>query len=225
MRCSRPHGSLAIVGVRCDARHRQRVQRLEQQRPHATDEHRRVGVHPSDRRVVVEPARLRRCRTTRRAACRRQDRRLIADLLAQPTLHFRRRSYVHARRTHWLIVPRPLSTIRTCPKIPHDGSPTRIRSVGRRSATGSTIRSTRSTDRMLPRWVIPAIVLFWSGFLLTISRPTRVPPFVGAAHPACSCRSSCRLAIEPGVNKLAARGWRRGRATIVDPARRALLRS
>ncbi len=71
----------------------------------------------------------------------------------------------------------------------------------------------RATDRTLPRWAIPAIALFWLGFLLT-----------SAAHFVFGRLSGLlvlllvslflALAVEPGVNRLSARGWRRGRATM-----------
>ncbi len=71
----------------------------------------------------------------------------------------------------------------------------------------------RATDRRLPKWAIPAIVLFWFGFLLT-----------SAAHFVFGRLSGLlvlllvslflALAVEPGVNRLSTRGWRRGRATI-----------
>jgi predicted PurR-regulated permease PerM len=66
----------------------------------------------------------------------------------------------------------------------------------------------------LPKWVPLGIVLFWLGFLATsvvrhlwlrletLSLILVVSLFVA-------------LAIEPGVNKLARRGWRRGRATLL----------
>ena len=47
----------AVAGVLVDGRHRQRVQRLQQQRPDAADEHRRVAVHGADGVVGAEPAR------------------------------------------------------------------------------------------------------------------------------------------------------------------------
>ena len=50
----------AVVGVLGDARHRQRVKRLEQQRAQPADEHGGIGVHPPDRPVFAEPARARR---------------------------------------------------------------------------------------------------------------------------------------------------------------------
>ena len=46
---------VAVVAVLRDACHRQRVQRLQQERPQATDEHRRIGVDPADRGALHEP--------------------------------------------------------------------------------------------------------------------------------------------------------------------------
>ena len=45
------------AGVLVDGRHRQRVQRLQEQRADAADEHRRVTVHGADGVVRAEPAR------------------------------------------------------------------------------------------------------------------------------------------------------------------------
>jgi predicted PurR-regulated permease PerM len=64
----------------------------------------------------------------------------------------------------------------------------------------------------LPRWVIPATILFWLGFLSTFLLRhmwDRLDPL------ALLIVISLFLAfaIEPGVNRLDQRGWRRGRAT------------
>ena len=68
-------------------------------------------------------------------------------------------------------------------------------------------------DRM-PKWVIRAIALFWVGFLI-----------IGVVKHLWGQLDSLMLqivislflafAVEPGVNRLARRGWRRGRATAV----------
>src|SRR5215203_3609447 len=71
----------------------------------------------------------------------------------------------------------------------------------------------RATDRSMPRWVIPAAVVFWAGFILTFA-------FRHVFHRLSSLlvlllvSLFLALAVEPGVNRLAARGWRRGRATL-----------
>ena len=53
-------GVAPIVGVLGDAGHRQRMQGLQEKRPQSADEHRRIGVHPPNRAILVEPARARR---------------------------------------------------------------------------------------------------------------------------------------------------------------------
>lgn len=72
----------------------------------------------------------------------------------------------------------------------------------------------RDTDRTLPRWAVPAIVLFWVGFLMTfVAR--HVFHRLSSLLVLLLVSVFVALAIEPGVNKLAARGWRRGTATSV----------
>ena len=71
----------------------------------------------------------------------------------------------------------------------------------------------RSTDRTLPRWTIPAIVVFWVGYLLTFTT-RHVFHRLSSLLVLLLVSVFLSLAIEPGVNRLAARGWRRGRATI-----------
>ena len=87
----------AVVGVLGDSRHRQRMQRLQEQRPEAADEHRSVGVDATDRRVVGEPSGLvgvEQLEVT--SVAHRARRHAIADLVTQPRAH-----------VHCLIVPRP----------------------------------------------------------------------------------------------------------------------
>ena len=71
----------------------------------------------------------------------------------------------------------------------------------------------RANDRALPRWVLPAIVLFWIGYLLTFTS-RYVFHRLSSLLVLLLVAVFLSLAIEPGVNRLAARGWRRGRATI-----------
>jgi predicted PurR-regulated permease PerM len=71
----------------------------------------------------------------------------------------------------------------------------------------------RATDRILPKWVLPAVVLFWVGYLLTFTT-RHVFHRLSALLVLLLVSVFLSLAIEPGVNRLAARGWRRGRATI-----------
>ena len=67
-------------------------------------------------------------------------------------------------------------------------------------------------ERRLPRWVVPAVVVFWVGWLAAMvvrSLWSTLSSFILLL--AVSLFLS--LAIEPGVNRLAARGWRRGTGT------------
>ena len=70
----------------------------------------------------------------------------------------------------------------------------------------------RATDRTLPRWAIPAIGVFWLGFLLTFAA-RHVFHRLSGLFILLLVSLFLTLAIEPGVNRLNARGWRRGTAT------------
>ena len=72
----------------------------------------------------------------------------------------------------------------------------------------------RATDRTLPRWVVPAVVVFWAGYLLTFTA-RHVFHRLSSLFILILVSIFLSLAVEPGVNRLAARGWRRGRATIM----------
>ncbi len=72
----------------------------------------------------------------------------------------------------------------------------------------------RATDRTLPRWVVPAVVVFWVGFLLTFTA-RYVFHRLSSLLILILVSVFLSLAVEPGANRLAARGWRRGRATIM----------
>lgn len=74
--------------------------------------------------------------------------------------------------------------------------------------------SSAGASRRLPGWVIPAVVIFWLGYLGTVLAQhlwqqlfTLVLLLLVSLFVA--------LAIEPGVNRLDQRGWRRGRATAL----------
>lgn len=71
----------------------------------------------------------------------------------------------------------------------------------------------RQTDRMLPRWAIPAIGVFWLGYLLSmVSR--HVFQRLSGLLLLLLISVFLTFAIEPGVDRLARRGWRRGTATL-----------
>ena len=72
----------------------------------------------------------------------------------------------------------------------------------------------RPATQRMPRWVWTAIAVFWLGYLLAI----RVDSFIDRLYGLfvlLLVSLFLALAIEPGVNRLARRGWRRGTATAV----------
>ena len=71
----------------------------------------------------------------------------------------------------------------------------------------------RATDRTLPRWVLPGIAVFWTGFLLS-GVVRHVFGRLSSLLVLLLVSMFLTLAIEPGVEKLARRGWRRGTATF-----------
>jgi predicted PurR-regulated permease PerM len=74
------------------------------------------------------------------------------------------------------------------------------------------------TDRLLgrrmPRWVIPAVLVFWLGYLMAGVVKHTWGRLDGLLL-LLLISLFLALAIEPGVNKLSRRGWRRGRATAL----------
>ncbi len=64
----------------------------------------------------------------------------------------------------------------------------------------------------MPRWVWKAVAIFWLGFLATVLGRT-LADRLGALLILLLVALFLSLAIEPGVNKLSKRGWRRGTAT------------
>ena len=68
--------------------------------------------------------------------------------------------------------------------------------------------------RRMPRWVVPAVVVFWAGYLLS-GLARHLWARLDGLILLIVISLFFALAIEPGVNRLARRGWRRGRATGV----------
>lgn len=66
----------------------------------------------------------------------------------------------------------------------------------------------------LPRWVWKAVAIFWLGYIVSIVTRS-VWSSLSALFVLLLVALFLSLAIEPGVNRLAARGWRRGAATGV----------
>ncbi len=68
--------------------------------------------------------------------------------------------------------------------------------------------------RKMPRWVWKAIGVFWIGYLIAVRVDSLVDRLYGL-FVLLLVALFLSLAIEPGVNRLARRGWRRGTATAV----------
>lgn len=69
-----------------------------------------------------------------------------------------------------------------------------------------------SRGARLPRWVIPATVVFWSGALVALAA-RHLWGQLSDIFVLLLLSLFLSLAIEPGVTRLARRGWRRGTAT------------
>ncbi len=74
------------------------------------------------------------------------------------------------------------------------------------------VEDDEESSRRLPRWVLPAVALFWVGFLATIVVRSLLTS-LSSLLVLVAVSLFLSLAIEPGVNWLAARGWKRGTAT------------
>jgi len=66
----------------------------------------------------------------------------------------------------------------------------------------------------MPRWVWKAVAIFWLGYIVSIVTRS-VWSSLSALFLLLLVALFLSLAIEPGVNRLAARSWRRGTATAV----------
>ena len=66
----------------------------------------------------------------------------------------------------------------------------------------------------MPAWVWKAVTIFWLGFLATVAGRHVFTKLTGLLT-LLLVSLFLALAIEPGVNRLAGRGWRRGRATAL----------
>lgn len=211
-----------IVGELGDSRHCERVQRLEEQCAHPADEHRRVGMHAPNRGIFVEPAGFAGVEQLAMACVGVRPDDTVTDLAAEPIAEFGR------RRRHWPIVARvadyhPSVTEETVDDFNASSRATSAAdghaetastdADSDRGATDGGATDRRATDRVLPRWLVPGVAIFWTGFLLTfVAR--HVFHRLSSLLILLLVSLFVALAIEPGVNKLSARGWRRGRATI-----------
>lgn len=69
-------------------------------------------------------------------------------------------------------------------------------------------------DRRMPRWVWKAVAVFWIGWIVAKMADDSLHSVWGLVL-LVLVSVFLALAIEPGVNRLAARGWRRGTATAL----------
>jgi hypothetical protein len=68
--------------------------------------------------------------------------------------------------------------------------------------------------RRLPGWVFKAVAVFWAGYL-AVALVGHLWERLQSLTLLILVAMFLALAIEPGVNRLARRGWRRGSATAV----------
>src|SRR4051812_26833035 len=68
-------------------------------------------------------------------------------------------------------------------------------------------------DRM-PQWVWKAVIIFWTAWLVAMRVDSTVDRLYGIIT-LLLVSIFLALAIEPGVNRLSKRGWRRGPATAL----------
>lgn len=66
----------------------------------------------------------------------------------------------------------------------------------------------------MPRWVVPAVAIFWSGALAMLALRFLWEK-LDSLVVLLAVSLFLSLAVEPGVNRLAKRGWRRGNATAL----------
>jgi predicted PurR-regulated permease PerM len=114
------------------------------------------------------------------------------------------------------MVPRHLTTIRLVPEElplrPNDHVAVVATEAVDAPPGGPGDPSFAAAAPAIPRWVLPATVLFWLGFLATFlvrHMWDRLDPLALLIVVSLFLA----FAIEPGVNRLDQRGWRRGRAT------------
>jgi predicted PurR-regulated permease PerM len=71
-----------------------------------------------------------------------------------------------------------------------------------------------SPPEQMPRWIWKAVAILWLGFIVSVVTRS-VWASLSGLFLLLLVSLFLSLAIEPGVNRLAARGWRRGTATII----------
>ena len=213
-------GVLAEVRVVGDAGHRQRVHRLQEQGAEATDEERDVGVHDPHRVTSPIPALAvgaeQLAGVIRRAVAghprpdgvrQRRPQRFHTAIVAHGEGRCRgRRATARLRgwRTARIYTPAMMTS--------DDGPPAGGASSRRRPTPAATPVTTTTSTRTGMRWVPRGIALFWLGLVVLVVLRWLLGKTRGLLV-LLLISLFLAFAVEPGVNRLARRGWRRGRAT------------
>jgi predicted PurR-regulated permease PerM len=179
------------------ARHRQGMERLEKKSAKTPNEHGCIAVNPNYGAVVGEPA---------RAGCISHGRGFgggigtgnsLTNVLGQRRAQ-RLELLVHVDVRHRLI----FSAYASVMSSPDGENP-----------VDSDQRSTLNRAVGNTRWLIRAAAVFWAGYLVMVATRHTFHRLTDLLI-LLVVSLFLAFAIEPGVNKLEARGWRRGRATI-----------
>lgn len=179
---------VSVVGVGCDARHGKRVHRLQEQCAKPTDEHRCITVDANDRTVGGEPPGALFVHQAQHAGVA-----VGAGDTGTDRITNGRAEAGQLRIDLWGDFQ-----LHQDPIVP---------------AYASFMPSPAEEKLLSTRWMLKAAVIFWGGFLLMVATRHSFHRLTNLLL-LLLVSIFLSLAIEPGVNKLESRGWRRGRATI-----------
>ncbi len=155
---------------------------------------------PSNRRVVVEPSGTSRIEQLGGS--------LLGAITDHATTNLSGEPRAQGFGGHTFIVARLVGTLRS---VPEDSAPPVPDPTGPAGVAPAGSEVPSQTYR-LPGWVVPSIALFWIGFLLSGVVEALWLRLSGLLL-LLVISLFLALAVEPGVNRMARRGWRRGRAT------------
>lgn len=187
----------SVVGVVGHASHGKWVQCLQQQCAEASNKHGCVHVHDAYWPVIGKPSRALSFHDLLSA--------LFGIITNDPIS--KRLSQLIAKRINAIVDSGRPQRVH-CSIVPVTGSDC---TVGGASTVGEM---SDTSDRAMPKWVPRAVVVFWLGFLgALVARELfhQLSSFLLLLLVSLFLA----LAIEPGVNRLAKRGWRRGSGTLL----------